>query len=95
MSICQSLQLRAQLTDKMSKNEIISRLLFYKFWGLNMTLVDILRRFLQQQNILGHFRRSLYMTEYFLIIEYVRKSMRNNIMKIYQKPLFITNILKT
>ena len=36
------------------------------------------------------------MTEYLLIIEYVRKSMRNNIIKIYKKnPSFKSNIFQT
>ena len=58
--------------------------IFTSFWDLNMTLFNILRRFLQKKYFLTLLEVPLY-DEYFMIIEYVRKSMRNNIMKIYQK----------
>jgi hypothetical protein len=35
------------------------------------------------------------MTEYFLIIDYLRPSMKNNIMKIYKNHLFKSNIFQT
>ena len=35
------------------------------------------------------------MIEYFQIIEYLRKSITNNIMKIYENPLFDSNVFQT
>ena len=35
------------------------------------------------------------MIEYFQIIEYLRKSMKNNIMKIYENHLFDSNVFQT
>ena len=51
LKLGQTLPLRAQLTGKMSKNEILS-----SFWNLNMKLFDIVRRLLQNKIFLGIFR---------------------------------------
>jgi hypothetical protein len=55
----------------------------------------ILAVFTTTTNIFGHIRRPLYLIEYFQIIEYLRKSLENNIMKIYENQLFDSNIFQT
>ena len=43
----------------------------------------------------GLIPRSFYRIEYFQIIEYFRKSMSNDTMKIHENPLFDSNIFQT
>ena len=79
--ICQSLTLRAEFTDIMSTTKKLSQDYFFiSLWDLNITLFDILRRLLQKKKNWTFSEVPLY-DRIFPYIGYVRKSMRNNIIK--------------